>query len=345
MEENKVKKNSRLSKKTNRKVNFKAFVDSNYTDLQAFKKACKNDEDLMIYTCLTKDELKEVIDKIKEIDNFDDQINYLISNQPIMNANLERYNTCVESIAKYLKGYIEFNGRKMSNAEGDAEDWAGEFWAKFFKICEFYRVRWFFPETLDKPTSVTYNPTLYKEFIYICRFAITGERKHLGFLAAQNKEASLFKTSIDENIDDSEDGKSLAEIIKDPVNDSEVVLDEINVNCIVDKALDLAKQYDESSKCYKEIAKFYEDQETDGVDKKIIVLGKIFLYKAGLISPKVIQFMKNLSPTYKARYNISDSRLKRQADELKEQKRFKINKKSKPATWHDIILDNNAGVL
>lgn len=345
MEDIKTKKNSRLSKKTNRKVNFKAFVDSNYTDLQAFKKACKNDEDLMIYTCLTKDELKEVIDKIKEIDNFDDQINYLISNQPTMNENLERYNTCVESIAKYLKGYIEFNGRKMSNAEGDAEDWSSEFWAKFFKICEFYRIRWFFPETLEKPTSVTYNPMLYREFIYICRFAITGERKHLGFLAAQNQQASLFKTSIDENIDNSEEGKSLADIIADPVNDAEVSLGEINVNCILDKALNLALQYDESAQCYNEIKKFYEEQDADGFDKKIVVLGKIFLYKAGLVSPKVIQFIRNLSPTYKAKYNISESRLKKQNEELKEMKKFKIVKKApEETTWHSIILDNNGDI-
>lgn len=339
-----MKKNSRLSKKTNRKVNFKAFVDSNYTDLQAFKKACKNDEDLMIYTCLKKEELEEIINKIKDLGTFDEQISYLINNQPIMNSDVDRYNTCVESITKYLKGYIEFNGRKMANAEGDSDDWSSEFWAKFFKICQFYRIRWFFPETLKKPTSVVYNPTLYKEFIYICRFAITGERKHLGFLAAQNQQASLFKTSLDENIDNSEEGKSLADIIADPINNADVSLSEINVNCILDKALNLAVQYNESPEVCTKLKEFYERQDSEGFDKKIIVLGKIFLYKAGLVSPKVIQFIKNLSSTYKAKYNISESRLRKQIEELKESKRFKINKKvNKNVTWHNIILDNNVG--
>lgn len=339
-------RHSRLSKKTNRKTNFKAFVDSGYTNLAAFKKACKDDEDLIIYTCLKEEELLEIIEKIKQFDTFEEQIEYLTNNQPTMNATLERYNACVESIATYLKGYIEFNGRKMANAEGDMDDWASEFWTKFFKICEFYRVRWFFPETLTKSTTVTYNPTLYREFVYICRFAITGERKHLGFLATQNQQSSLFKASIDENIDNAEEGKSLADIIADPVNNPDVTLGEINVNRMIDKALELALQYEESAECYDKIKKLYYEQDIEGFDKKVILLSKIFLYKAGLVSPKVIQFIKNLSPTYKAKYNISDSRLKRQCEELKDQRKFKVVKRSaEDVSWHDIILDNNSNDL
>ena len=340
-----TKKNTRISKKTNRKQNFKTFVNSGYTDLNAFKRACKNDEDLAFYTCLTDAELTEVVNNIKNLNSFEEQIEYLIGNQPSMNENLDRYNTCVKSIAKYLKGYIEYNGRRMANSDGDANDWTNEFWVKYLRLCDFYRVRWFFPETLTKPTTVKYSPKLYKEFIYICRMAITGERKHWAFLASQNQEASLFKTSIDDNIDDEDEGKSLAEVIKDPVNDSDMSLSEINVQCIIDKALELSKQYDESKNYYNELKKFYVDQETDKIDKKIVLLGKIFLYKAGLVSPKVLQFIKNLSPTYKARYNISESRLKRQNEEFKETKRFKPNKKSaENKSWHNIIL-NNTGVL
>ena len=55
------KKKERLSKKTNRKQNFKKFVESGYTDTKLFLQACKNDENLLIYTCLKPDELQNVI--------------------------------------------------------------------------------------------------------------------------------------------------------------------------------------------------------------------------------------------------------------------------------------------
>ena len=41
-------KKAKISKKTNRKQNFKKFIDSNYTDIQSFLNACKNDENLLV---------------------------------------------------------------------------------------------------------------------------------------------------------------------------------------------------------------------------------------------------------------------------------------------------------
>ena len=58
----KIKK-SKLLKRTNRKENFKKFIASGYSDQQAFLNACKNDENLLIYTCLTPSELNEYIEK------------------------------------------------------------------------------------------------------------------------------------------------------------------------------------------------------------------------------------------------------------------------------------------
>jgi tRNA1(Val) A37 N6-methylase TrmN6 len=56
----------KLSKKTNYKQNFKKFVESDYTNLDAFKKACKGDENLLIYTCLKPDELNVFIEGMKQ---------------------------------------------------------------------------------------------------------------------------------------------------------------------------------------------------------------------------------------------------------------------------------------
>ena len=59
---NKIKK-AKISKRTNRKQNLKKFIESGYTDIQAFLNACRNDEDLLIYTCLKPEELQEIIEK------------------------------------------------------------------------------------------------------------------------------------------------------------------------------------------------------------------------------------------------------------------------------------------
>ena len=53
----KIKK-ARLVKRTNRKQNLKKFIESDYVDMQAFLTACKNDENLLIYTCLLQEELQ-----------------------------------------------------------------------------------------------------------------------------------------------------------------------------------------------------------------------------------------------------------------------------------------------
>ena len=100
----KVKK-ARLSKKTNRKLNFRKFVDSGYSDMKLFLKACKDDENLLIYTCLEQDELQDIINKMKNFDTLDEQIAYLVANQPIMNKTEKRFDKVVESLYAYLKGF------------------------------------------------------------------------------------------------------------------------------------------------------------------------------------------------------------------------------------------------
>ena len=132
---NKIKK-AKISKRTNRKQNLKKFIESDYTDTQAFLNACRNDEDLLIYTCLEQNELDEYLEKLRNLPPEEDKIKYLVNNQPFMNTTIERYNRCVESIAKYLKGYIAYNGYVLCNRQGNAEDWGSTFWLKFCKICE-----------------------------------------------------------------------------------------------------------------------------------------------------------------------------------------------------------------
>ncbi len=335
----KIKK-AKISKRTNRKQNLKKFFDSGCTDIQAFFNACKNDENLLIYTCLTNDELQEHINKVKEIEDNNAKIDYLTNNQPIMNETPERFNRVTESIAKYLKGYIEYNGFRMSNSDGDNEDWTSEFWAKYCKICDFYRTRWFYPDKLKKESTVTFNPMLYKEFIYICRMSITGERKHQAFLATQNENSSIFKFSLDNKIEGGTDNdKTLADVIPDEDRGSDALLESANMNRIFEKALTLCKQYPDARENYNQIRNFYEKQDTADFDKKTVILGKIFLYKAGLVSPKILAFIKSLSSTYKARYNISAARITAQMKEMKNHKVYKyVKKKSNNVGWRELIL-------
>ena len=70
-------KKAKISKRTNRKQNFKKFIESDYTDIQAFLNACHNDEDLLIYTCLKPNELQEIIEKIKPLKTLEEKIDYL----------------------------------------------------------------------------------------------------------------------------------------------------------------------------------------------------------------------------------------------------------------------------
>lgn len=338
-------KKEKISKRTNRKQNFKKFVESNYENLELFKKFCKNDENLLIYTCLTESELREYIDKLKVFSTQEEQIKFLINNQPFMNETEERFNRCITSIAKYLKGYIEYNGFIMANAQGDSNDWGAEFWAKFCKICNFYRTRWFHSETLNKKTSVTYNKMLYKEFIYITRLSISSERKHQAFKATQDfNNASIFKLSLDGKLesDDNENGKALGEVIQDEEHGSEAMFHQTAFNGLIRRALDLCKKYSESNAIYDKIADFYDKQDMTGFDKKTIVLGKIFLYKAGLVSPKMLSFIKLLSSTYKAKYNISQAKVNAQLAEFKNRKpvkyTFQKKKKSTEMTWKELLL-------
>lgn len=323
----------KLSKRTNNKQAFKAFVDSDYTDIEAFKKACKNDENLLIYTCLKSNELVPFIEDIREIEDINDKLKYLKDKQPAMNETEERYEVCITSIASYLKNYITFNGFIMNNSNGDAEDWTSEFWLKYTKICNFYRDRWFHTERLKKKSTVVYNPVLYKEFVYICRMSITGERRHQAFLATQRPDSSIFKPSLDFKLDSkSDENKSLLDVVKDTKNDVDIVIDNTHINMIQQKALELSMQYEDGA--YTDmIREFYLQQDSAKIDKKAVILGKIFLYKAGLVSPKALAFIKSLSTAYKVKFNISNALVNKQLNELKKKKAYK------QVTYADVLED------
>lgn len=328
----------KLTKRSNYKQNFKKFVESGYTDIEAFKKACgKSDENLLIYTCLKDDELLPFIEHMKTIEGLDNQLRYLKDPdvQPTMNATEERYKVCIQSIASFLKNYITYNGFVMNNGSGDAEDWASEFWLKYTKICKFYEDRWFHKERLKKESTVSYNPMLYKEFVYICRMSITGERRHRAFLATQSPDSSIFRPSLDFKLDSNSKNNSdkyLMDVVKDPYTDNNTMVDKTDILEIKRKAIRLSKNY-ENGKYTKEITRFYSREDTVGFNKKVVILGKIFLYKAGLRSPKIISFIKSLSATYKAKFNISSALINKQATEIKTKKTFKI------PSYADILED------
>ena len=324
----------KLSKTVNNKNSFKKFVESNYSDLDLFIKSCKGSEDLLIYTCLSKDELLPYIEKIKNIEDIDKKLKYLKDNQPFMNETEARYEKCIESIAMYLKNYIAYNGFVMNNGSGDAEDWTSEFWLKYTKICNFYRDRWFHPEALKRSTTVTYNLMQYKEFVYICRMSITGERRHQAFLATQHPDSTIFKPSLDFKMDSKNDNeKTMMDVVKDPYSDSELSESKANVSMVLKKALDYAKNY-ENGKYFNKISQFYVNQDASDIsDRKIITLGKVFLYKAGLVSPKILLFIKSLSSKYKAKFNISVALLNKQISEYKKKKTIKT------PSYTDILED------
>ena len=329
----------RIMKKTNRKQNFKKFVDSDYKDLELFYNFCKNDEDLLIYTCLETEELNKYIEKLKTLSTIQEQIQYLVGNQPFMNENIKRFDKCVRCLASYIKGYITYNGFLMSNGDGDNKDWSSEFWLKYCKICNFYRTRWFFPESLKKKSTVVYNKILFKEFLYITRRSVSGDRKHKAFLATQDVNASVFKISLDNKVDPNSDGeKTLADVVPDE-KDENYILSLSNVKSIFKRALELCRQYSDGLEHYEEIRDFYEKQDPSNFKSKVVMLGKIFLYKAGLISPKTVSFIKSLSNTNKVKYNISIAKLNAQAKQYKLQKDTNKDKKQeKQKTYVDYIL-------
>lgn len=329
----------RIMKKTNRKQNLKKFIDSGYTNLELFFNACKNDEDLLIYTCLEPDEVNEYIEKMKSFPTIQEQVKYLVENQPFMNENVKRFDKCVKCLASYIKGYITYNGFLMSNGDGDNKDWSSEFWLKYCKICNFYRMRWFFPSELKKKSTVVYNKILFKEFLYITRRSVSGDRKHKAFLATQDVNASVFKISLDNKVDPNSDGdKTLADIVPDE-KDEDYVLGLSNLQSIFKRALDMCAQYSDGLEHYDEIKDFYDKQDSSSFKPKVVMLGKIFLYKAGLISPKTVAFVKSLSNTNKTKYNISLARLNNQVKQFKLQKELSKNKKKeKPKTYVDYII-------
>ena len=335
----------RIMKKTNRKQNFKKFVDSDYKDLELFYNFCKNDEDLLIYTCLETEELNKYIEKLKTLSTIQEQIQYLVGNQPFMNENIKRFDKCVRCLASYIKGYITYNGFLMSNGDGDNKDWSSEFWLKYCKICNFYRKRWFFPESLKKKSTVVYNKILFKEFLYITRRSVSGDRKHKAFLATQDVNASVFKISLDNKVDPNSDGdKTLADVVPDE-KDENYILSLSNVKSIFKRALELCRQYSDGLEHYEEIRDFYEKQDPSNFKSKVVMLGKIFLYKAGLISPKTVSFIKSLSNTNKVKYNISIARLNSQAKQFKLQKEtYKSKKQEKPKTYVDYIIHKRGGL-
>lgn len=329
----------RIVKRVNRKQNLKKFIDSGYENIDLFLGACKNDEDLLIYTCLEPEELQFYIDKMKTFSTVQEQVQYLIENQPFMNETVRRFDRCVKILASYIKGYINFNGFLMANSDGDNKDWSSEFWLKYCKICNFYRTRWFFPESLKKKSTVAYNKILFKEFLYITRRSVSGDRKHKAFLATQDANSSIFKISLDNKVDPNSDGdKTLADVVPDE-RDENYILSLSNVQSIFTKALNLCSQYSDGLEYYDEIKDFYEKQDPSNFKSKVVMLGKIFLYKAGLVSPKTVSFIRSLSNTNKVKYNISIAKLNAQAKQYKLQKDTNRDKKQeKQKTYVDYIL-------
>ena len=195
----------------------KNFIESDYSNLELFKKACHKNINLEIYLCIPEKELIRILQEYKNqgINNAKDLSSRLVNDQPAMNKTLEIYEKAVIKIQQNIDNYIKYHGFKMANSAGNAEDWYTEFLIKYWYNVNFYKVRWFFPETLKKESKVKYKTMLYKDFLYQSKAIISNEKRLKAHQAASRKQDSLFKTSLDKEFKDS--NKNL----KDTVSDDE----------------------------------------------------------------------------------------------------------------------------
>lgn len=294
-------------------IYLKNFIESDYTDLDMFKKACHKNINLEIYLCIPEKELVRILQAYKEqgINNAKELSSRLVNDQPAMNKTLDIYEKATVRIQQNIDNYIKYHGFKMANSAGSAEDWYTEFLIKYWYNVNFYKTRWFFPETLKKESKVKFKPMLYKDFLYQSKAVISNEKRLKAHQAASKKQDSLFKTSLDKDFKDS--NKNLKDTISDS-NDMSFLTSEFEVF----KNRILTEIYKDSkfSHLFKKVEKMITSEEVkSNTPEGKLILAKCFLL--GLDSPRLIEFVKGMSGRQKAAYGISDSRIRKREEESK----------------------------
>lgn len=291
----------------------KNFIESDYNDLDIFKKACNKNINLEIYLCIPEKELVRILQEYKSqgINTVKDLSSRLINDQPAMNKTIDIYEKAVVRIQLNIDNYIKYHGFKMANSAGNAEDWYTEFLIKYWYNVQFYKTRWFYPETLKKESKVKFKPMLYKDFLYQSKAIISNERRLKAHQAAGSKSKdSLFKTSLDKDFKDS--NKNLKDTVADD-NDMSFLESEFNVFKF--KILnEILKDPKNSSLVKKVIKALKNDEVKTNTPEGKLILKKMYL--AGLDSPKLFEFINKMSGREKISSGISNSRFEKRKEEF-----------------------------
>lgn len=293
-------------------IYLKNFIESNYNDLDLFKKACNKNINLEIYLCLPEKELVRILQEYKNqgINTVKELSSRLVNDQPAMNKTLDIYEKAVVRIQLNIDNYIKYHGFKMANSAGNAEDWYTEFLIKYWYNVQFYKIRWFFPETLKKESKVKYKTMLYKDFLYQSKAIISNEKRLKAHQAAKRKQDSLFKTSLDKDFKDS--NKNLKDTIGDQ---DDISFSTSEFQLFKYKILVEVSKNQTHKNLYNKIVKALQLDEIkqNTTEGKIIL---IYAYKCGMESLKLYDFIHKLSTRQKKEYGISSLRLIERMKEL-----------------------------
>ena len=331
-----------MSKKTEIEL-FQEFINSDYTNMNIFTKLCKNNMNLTGYICINKDELNKYLENIKTLPTAKDQYDYLINNQPIINGDEQTYNKAVLILTEYLKKYINYHAFKLINAQGDINDYIPDLYQKFFYMTNFYKDRWFHSNELKKATKVKWKPMQYKEFSYIARATIAGERRLKAFKFANNPEASTNKISLSQlAYNKVSSNKSIKR--EDLVTQADDLDDQTDYKNLLENINKYCTSIDDS-KYVKKIQAMLTNKNIKGSKNENIIL-KVCLYKAGITNHlKLLTFINNLSTKYKEKFGISQALLKKQIEQAKKnyQKQIRLEKQLQQAytEYYDRQVETN----
>lgn len=291
------------------------YINSDGADLEAFKAACDTNTNLKIYLCLDEADLLEHLKKLKKHKTPSDLLEQLIKKQPSINISVEVYDRVVELIRKDMGQYLKYNAYRMTNAIEEQDGWLQTFLLKFYYFTNFYRDRWFFPESLKKETKVKKTYKKYSDFLNLARKSITEARRVAARKCAENPEASLNKTSVDSPMYQNNQKITMLDIATQENDNDAMMFDSYHeAMSLKRRIMEQAENYEEG-KYAKKIQKMLDTGECKGKKSELVLL-KIFAYKSGVVTIKSLKFINSLSRTYKEKFGISNALLNKQMKEL-----------------------------
>lgn len=296
----------------------KLLSQSDYEDEQLWVKLSNSDINLKTYQYLKKEDRAEIITSLKALNSDHERVSYLVNNQIPCNKNKEIFDATVNDMVDELENYVTYHAFKLINAHGSIEDYKQDLFCKFFYMSNFYKDRWFNKDKfiVDKEknlysTKVVYKPMLYKEFLWLAKATISGERRLKAYKFTKDPESSVNKVSLNQlAYNKKSDNKRL--IKEDLISVDCDAADSTNYRQILQKANAFLDSLDGFDCSKKKVKNMLIDNKIKGNKVENILL-KVSLYKAGLSeSTKVLTFVNHLSNKYKERFGISQSLLDQQ---------------------------------